>query len=177
MPYFSRLTDIVTCNLTELLKQADDPRATLDEVIREMEEGLAGAQRSVQTARRNEERLQAEYNEAQRESEHWQAEAMTALKSGDENAARMALYRKKEAHDLSAGLEQQVRVAHSTWEDLMTTYRALEARLAEAQRKSTELGGAEQKSTSDSLAATARELRGQEVEDELAELKRQLDQS
>lgn len=177
MPHFSRLTDIVTCNLTELLKQASDPRATLDEVIREMEEGLAGAQRSVQTARRNEERLQAEYNEAQGESERWQAEAMKALKSGDENAARMALYRKKEAHDLSAGLAQQVRVAHSTWEDLMTTYRALEARLAEAQRKYTELGGAEQKSTSDSLAATARELRGQEVEDELAELKRQLDQS
>ena len=47
MPYFSRLTDIVTCSLTEIMESADDPAATLKEVIDEMAEGLAAARRTA----------------------------------------------------------------------------------------------------------------------------------
>ena len=181
MPHFSRLTDIVTCNLTELLKSTDDPLATLAEIIREMEDGLAGAQRSVSGSRRNEERLQQELQETVQQVDHWQQVALDALRADDEAAARIALYRKKEAHDLLAGLEQQVRVARSTWENLMTTYRALEARLSEARRRWQELGGAaataQQSRSVQPLVETAQQLRGLEVEDELAELKRQLTQN
>ena len=35
MPYFSRLTDIVTCSLTEILDSSDDPQTTLKEVLEE----------------------------------------------------------------------------------------------------------------------------------------------
>ena len=45
MSYFSRLTDIVTCNLTELLAREADPAAALEGIIAEMQEGLAGAKR------------------------------------------------------------------------------------------------------------------------------------
>ena len=37
MPYFSRLTDIVTCNLTEILITAENPAVTLREILYEME--------------------------------------------------------------------------------------------------------------------------------------------
>ena len=60
MSYFSRLTDIVTCNLTQLLAQAEDPRAAISEIIQEMREGVAGAQRRVSTAVASEERLRLE---------------------------------------------------------------------------------------------------------------------
>ena len=53
MTYFSRLTDIVTCNLTRLLAEADDTVAALQEIIAEMEAGMAGARRSMQTAQGN----------------------------------------------------------------------------------------------------------------------------
>lgn len=176
MAFFSRLTDIVTCSLTDLLAEANDPRQTLAEIILEMEEGLAGAQRSVQTSQRTEQRLRDELRESQSQIEHWETQALSDLRGGDENAARMALYRKKESQDLAAGLEQQVRVAHTTSESLMTTYRA-EARLAEARRRLDLLGGASTSSGTDALQATAREIRGREVEDELAELKRRMDHS
>ena len=47
MSYFSRLTDIVTCNLTEILSSSDDPIAAIAQVISEMEEGLGGCERCV----------------------------------------------------------------------------------------------------------------------------------
>ena len=60
MTYFSRLTDIVTCNLTKLLAEADDPAAALQEIIAEMDAGMAGARRSMQTAQGNEDRIRGE---------------------------------------------------------------------------------------------------------------------
>ena len=40
MTYFSRLTDIVTCNLTKLLAEADDPAVALQEIIDGTPSGL-----------------------------------------------------------------------------------------------------------------------------------------
>ncbi len=178
MPYFSRLTDIVTCSLTALLNETDNPQEALQDIIREMEGGLAGAQRSVQSARQNEERLQSELEQSRQQVEHFDTEALRLLKENDENAARMALYRKKEASDLAAGLQQQVAVAHSTYEALMTTYRALEARLAEARRKLSEYGLSESDDSKyEALTDTAHQMRQSEVEEELAALKQRLDQS
>jgi len=178
MPYFSRLTDIVTCSLTAILEDAANPSQTLGEIIHEMEDGLAGAQRSVQTAEKNRLRLQQELEEASRQADHFDQQARTALQNNDENAARTALYRKKEANDLKAGLEQQVSVAQSTHEALMTTYRALEARLAEARRKMTEYGISEpEQSRYSSLTDTAHEARQSEIEEELESLKKQMSQS
>ena len=50
MPYFSRLTEIVTCNLTALLDGAENRQATLEEIIKEIQDGVTGAKRSVRTA-------------------------------------------------------------------------------------------------------------------------------
>ncbi len=178
MPFFSRLTDIVTCNLTDLLTNSDDPQATLQEVIDEMEQGLAGAQRSVQTAQKSKRTLEEDLEDSQKQIVDWDAAALEQLNAGDENAARTSLYRKKEVMDIAAGFEQQVQVAHSTYESLMTTYRALEARLAEAKRKQSELGVKESDDNHHSaLTATAKQLREQEVEDELAALKNRIQNS
>ena len=40
MSYFSRLTDIVTCNLSEILAKESDPATALKRIVAEMEEGL-----------------------------------------------------------------------------------------------------------------------------------------
>ena len=50
MSYFSRLTDIVTCNIGDMLRREDDPKGAIRRIIEEMEEGLGGARRSVATA-------------------------------------------------------------------------------------------------------------------------------
>ncbi len=135
MSYFSRLTDIVTCNLSDVLAEESDPQQALSQIISEMREGLAGAQRSVNTARSSVQRIQDEINEHRRRIATWKEKAKSALKNQQEDEARLALLRKQELEDVVAGLEQQRAAATATFEHLSTMQRALEARIAEAERK------------------------------------------
>jgi phage shock protein A len=95
MNYFNRLTEIVTCNLNEILAREADPAAAIRKIITEMDAGLAGARRSVTTAAANEERLTKELSELQQQAEQLTEEARDALRAADESAARVALVRKK----------------------------------------------------------------------------------
>lgn len=135
MSYFSRLTDIVTCNLTEILAQESDPQAAIQTIIKEMEDGLAGAKRSVTTANGSVAKLNREIGEHQSQADKWMDQAKAELQKGNEAGARTALMRKQEIEDVVAGLEQQHAAAIATRDHLQTMLRALEARLTEARRK------------------------------------------
>jgi phage shock protein A len=140
MSYFSRLTDIVTCNLSHLLAQAEDPQAAIAEIIEEMREGLSGAQRSVNTAGASEERLRTEIESHRAQIQFWTGKAKEQLQAGVDADARQSLLRKREVEDLIAGLSQQHKAATATRTHLATMQRALEARLAEALRRQESLG-------------------------------------
>lgn len=176
MSYFSRLTDIVTCNLTQMLDAATDPRAALSEIIAEMQEGLVGAQRSVNTATNSELRLQREIDDHKTSISHWTDRARQYLAAGSESEARQCLTRKREIEDLIAGLEQQHRAAIATRQNLATMQRALEARLSEALRKRDDLGlEAPVPVRPGSMAVSAaRDDRDEEIDAELEALKREL---
>jgi phage shock protein A len=178
MNYFSRLTDIVTCNLGEMLAREADPAAAINKIIAEMEEGLAGAKRSVGTATANEERLRSEIAELGGQAEQLTDEAREALRNHDESAARVALIRKQEVVDVVAGLEQQHKAACATRDHLNTTLRALEARLSEARRRQQELQTSPKATVTTSLDSGVSleddDPRSQAVDDELAALKREL---
>jgi phage shock protein A len=128
MAYFSRLTDIVTCNLTEILSRADDPRRAIEDIIREMDEGLAGAKRSVANATASEQRIHGELEEQRAQAALWASKAKSELRADNEDRARLALVRKQEVEDVIAGLKQQQQAAISTREHLTTALHALEAR-------------------------------------------------
>ena len=177
MSYFSRLTDIVTCNLSAILAEAADPATTLDEILVEMEEGLAGAQRSVATAAANAERLRNELETHQAQATRWREAARDALKQGREGEARTALGRKQEVDDVAAGLSQEYAAATATREHLATTGRALAARLADARRKRSELAGQVTATEAPMLLAVAPPMADSSIEDELAALKRELESS
>ncbi len=135
MAYFSRLTDIVTCNLSAILAEADDPLRALEEILEEMQQGMAGAQRSMKTAIENETRLKSEIKEQQQQINFWIEQAKEHLSNEEEQLARQDLLRKHEVENLIAGLEQQLQAATSTREHLTTMFHALEARYADAQRR------------------------------------------
>jgi len=175
MPYFSRLTEIVTCNLTALLDGAEDREATLEEIIGEMQEGITGAKRSVRTAGNNVARIECEISEQLIQTGEWMSKARESLEQGRDDLARQALSRKKEVENLIAGLEQQLHAAVSTRDHLKTTLHALEARLADAQRRRTSfpvdtpdlpygeetiLIASHSDSVEEELAALRREVRG-----------------
>lgn len=181
MSYFSRLTDIVTCNLTEILLGEDDPQLALRAMMAEMEEGLAGAKRSVATAKSAVERIESEIGEQQQQVESWAGQAKAALSAGNEDQARLSLIRKQEALDVLAGLEQQLQAARATHDHLSTTRRALEARIAEARRKLQHLEaggrpdeGMAMEAASPGGGSTLDAERARQIEDELEALRREL---
>ncbi|MBX3438630.1 MAG: PspA/IM30 family protein [Planctomycetaceae bacterium] len=179
MSYFSRLTDIVTCNLSELLAQASDPAAALEDIIQEMQTGLEAAQRSVKTAAAAEEKIRAEIEELSNQLKYWTDVARQELISGQEQKARMALMRKGEVDDLIAGIKQQHVSAASTLEHLRTMFFALEARLADAVRRRASVANEEAASRDPAENPAERppeipEEREQRVEAELAALRREI---
>ena len=139
MSFFSRLSDIVSCKLDDLVASQADPAATMARIISEIEEGLAGAKRSVTAAGNSEDRLKTELEERTNQAAWWGEKARQELSADHEDAARQALLRKRETEDLVAGIEQQLAAAGSTRAHLTTTMRAIEARLAEARRIQSQL--------------------------------------
>jgi phage shock protein A len=178
MNYFNRLTEIVTCNLNEILAREADPAAAIRKIVTEMEAGLAGARRSVTTAAANEERLTKEMAELEQQAEQLTEEAREALRATNESAARVALVRKKEIADVAGGLQQQLKAAHATRDHLTTTLRALEARLNEARRRQLELEASPKAAASSGkgVATLDDDPRTNEIESELEALKRELEQ-
>ena len=135
MSYFTRLTDIVTCNLSELLDGESAPQAAIAQIVVEIARGVASAERSMPTASSTRERLRRELDEHRERIDHWNDQARNWLKTGDERQARLSLICKSEVEDLVAGLTQQLNAAIATCDHMLTTYRALQARLAEARRR------------------------------------------
>ena len=179
MSYFSRLTDIVTCNLTQLLAEAHDPKAAIADIIREMREGVSGAQRSVDTAIASEQRLKHEIESHQSQIDLWTGKAREQLQNGSEADARQSLLRKREVEHLIAGLAQQHKAATATRTHLATMQRALEARLSEALRRQDALGVTVSESRSsvpDYLSAptSVREDVYLEIDAEMEMLKREI---
>jgi phage shock protein A len=179
MPHFSRLTDIVTCSLTEILESADDPAATLREVIEEMEEGLLAARRSATAAAGNRDRLQEEINQHASQAEYWHNTAKASLKANDEAGARDALARKVEIEDLIDGLKPEVDAAQSTHQHMLRIQKALEARHSDAIRRLTELTGETtsvklESETAIHSAAVAQQEKNDEIEAELESLRREM---
>jgi len=178
MSYFSRLTDIVTCNLSEILAQEENPEEAIEQIIFEIQEGVAGALRSKKTAQTNVERLESEIREHTTEAEKLAEQAISELEHDREDQARQLLIQKSEQLDLIAGLEQQLASALNLVQHLTTTHRALEARLHDAQRKRQDLDDGvisdQQPQPSTSASSEIEPDRNQQIEDELEALKKKL---
>ena len=180
MSFFSRLTDIVTCNLAEILANEKDPVGAVQQIIDEMKLGIAGAERSANTAARNVAQLQEEIDEHSQRAAEWKDRAKAALASNDENAAREALIRKSELDDLIAGLTPELKAAESTRKHLNTTLRALEARMNDAARKQAQLISGkgitqEPAAPEEEAPVTADKSRTREIDDELAALRAEIE--
>ena len=179
MPHFSRLTDIITCSLTEILAAAAEPAVTLQEIIGEMNEGLAACRRNVRTSTDNSERLKREIAEYETQVVVWKDRAKQNLADSDEDAARNSLRRKVEVEDLIAGLRPELDAAVSASQHMLRIQKALEARLAEALRKLKELTGQTlsiqlESETAVHSAAAASQKRSSAVEAELEALRREM---
>lgn len=179
MSFFSRLTDIITCNLTSILEKESDASSALPRIISEMEEGLQGALRSVKSATASAERIEKEIADHRTQIDQLATEARSELLAGREADARGLLLWKREVEDVVAGLQQQHLAAVNTREHLTTILRAVESRLCEARRRQQEIvtgmraraGAGPSRSPATTPVADAR---AREVDAELEAMKREL---
>lgn len=179
MPHFSRLTDIITCSLTEILNAAADPAVTLQEIIGEMNEGLAACRRNVQTSTDNGERLKREIFDYEAQIVVWKDRARQNLAEGDEDAARNSLRRKVEIVDLIAGLRPELEAAVSASQHMLRIQKALEARHSEALRRLEEVTGQSSAISLESesfvlSSSAATQKRRSAIEAELEALRREM---
>ena len=183
MSFFSRLTDIVTCNVNDLIRQSPDPQVAARQIVHELEEGVAGARRSARTAAGAADRCDCEIQQNQSQIVYWNSQAKSDLSEGNESGARLSLIRKKEVEDLIVALQREQQAAKSTHEHLQTVLRAVEARLAEARRICRELTPESSVISHASSAQIEHSLlnpaevdihREQQIDEELERLRREL---
>ena len=179
MPYFTRLTDIITCSLTDILDGSDNPELTLRDVIQEMEQGLSGARRSARTADSNRTRIENDIKQHRVQITEWVNRARQSLEARREDEARDALTRKVELEDLIDGLKPEVAAASKTHEHMLRIQKALEARHSEALRRRSELTGDSRtiqfaSEVAVHTVAPSQQNKRDEVEAELQALKREL---
>jgi phage shock protein A len=150
---FTRIHDIITANINDLIDRVEDPERMIKQMIREMEESVARAKEGVIDAIASEKQLYKDVEHHRRQSVEWMKKAEDALQANREDLARAALMRKKEYDSILQSLEPAWESAKATSEHLKKQLRALEAKLEEAKRKRSMLIGRQR-------AAQSREYMG-----------------
>jgi phage shock protein A len=135
MGFFTRVSDLVSANVNDLLDRAEDPEKMVKLLIAEMEEHLQVAHDGVVKAIAGEKRLQVTLDKNRAAAAEWQQKAEAALERGEEELARKCLARKKEHDGVVRSVEPQLETAHKASEVLKEDYRRLEQKVDEARRK------------------------------------------
>ena len=135
MGIFSRVSDIISANVNDLVDRAEDPAKMVKMLIVEMEEHLEHARDGVAKAIAGEKRLEGTLKKNRAEAEQWQAKAEAAVERSDEELARKCLSRKKEYEKIADSMQQQWETAHRASDILKDDYRRLEEKVEEARRR------------------------------------------
>lgn len=112
-----------------------DPSQTLDRLVLEMRAQLHAAQKQVCVAIADERVLRHHVDHHAAASAHWEQRAMQAIRAGDDGLARAALARKTEQDELTATYDAQWRDQKHAVDNLRAALRALEHRIADANRQ------------------------------------------
>ncbi len=118
MGLFKRMRDISMAQLNHLLDKAEDPVKMLDQYMRDMEEDIAEAEKSVAKQIALEKKLHQQLAEAREMVEKRQAQAVQALEQEKEDLARRALEDKKRHQAKVDDLEGQWQVAKTNADQL-----------------------------------------------------------
>ena len=135
MSLFSRVSDIINANVSDMLDRAEDPEKMVKMLIFEMEEQIAIARDGVAKAIAGEKKLEANLHKNRGLADEWHAKAEAAVARDDEDLARKCLARKKEHEQIAGSLQPQWEVARKTSDALKSDLRRIEEKLDEAIRR------------------------------------------
>ena len=129
MGILNRISTIAKSNINAMLDAAEDPAKMLDQLIRDMRDGIAQSRTEVAKMIADEKELQASAERSQQLADEWQRKAELALQKGAEDLAREALHRKidyannaKVYHDQWVAQHQAVEKAKADLHELEEKY-------------------------------------------------------
>ncbi|AEB12771.1 PspA/IM30 family protein [Marinithermus hydrothermalis] len=135
MGVLDRLSRLIRANLNDLLRRAEDPEKILNQALEDMRQALKEARLEVAGAGAELKKLERERQRYAEQAAAWKAKAAEALKIGREDLAREALKRKQQAEALAEGFHEPIEAQQQVVARLKTQLRALEAKIAEAERR------------------------------------------
>lgn len=127
---FKRIKNLISANVNDLIDKVEDPDRMLVMTIREMEDKIRKGTQGVSDAAASESELEKNILRHKNESEVWLAKAEEAMKSGNEEEARIALAQRKEhgamAKDLEVALDEAGKTTARLKQRLLTMENELE---------------------------------------------------
>ncbi|MFD0588642.1 PspA/IM30 family protein [Paenibacillus sp. GCM10027627] len=97
-----RIRDITVATLNERLEKAEDPVRMIDQFLWSTREEIIQAEKLHQQYAAHSNHLRAQWLQAEAQKERREQQAMTALKAGEENMARIALHEKASCEERAA---------------------------------------------------------------------------
>jgi len=113
MGIFSRIKGGISSKANAALDKAIDPEKELDMAIMELEEGRKKALQELITYKATAKTLDADMEKHKAKAAEWEKRAMTAVKAGDDEAAKIALKEKRNAEQEAAKIERDKHEAAS----------------------------------------------------------------
>ncbi len=135
MGIFSRISDIISANLNDMVEGFEDPEKMLRQAVREMQDTIDQATRSTAKNMASAKMVQKELEKNRTESNVWTSRAEKAVADGNDDLARKAIARKQEHEKLVAALEDQLATSQQTTQKLRRQLEAMRAKLSEAKRR------------------------------------------
>jgi len=99
MSILRRVRDITVATLNERLEKAEDPVRLIDQFLWSTREDIIQAEKLYQQYAGHSNHLKAQWLQAEQQKEKREQQAMTALKAGEEQLARIALLEKASSEE------------------------------------------------------------------------------
>jgi phage shock protein A len=148
MGIFSRFSDIINSNLTEMLDRAEDPAKMVRMMIQEMEETLVEVRTSSARVLADRKEQERRLLRLQQDVQDWESKARLALGKGRDDLARAALTEKQAVEETVRLAERELKVIEEQLSVLNEEIGQLQQKLDDAKAKQQSLLAREQTSRS-----------------------------
>jgi len=135
MGIFSRMSDIISANLNDMVEGMEDPEKMLRQAVREMESTIDQARQSTAKTIANETMIKNELKKNQQQVQLWTSRSSTAISDTNDELARKCIGRKQEHEKLVLALQDELEESNVTVKRLRGQLEAMEAKHAEAKRR------------------------------------------
>jgi phage shock protein A len=95
MSIFDRMGRVVSSNFNALLDAAEDPKKSLEQTLRDMQEQLRAAKGELVRSVAAERQLKSKLDELAKDEARWEERARLAVEKGDDELARAALLQRR----------------------------------------------------------------------------------